>query len=281
MGNMIEWRYRLLLMGAFVVGLYLAVFNWHCPEIHTGLALPCSLLPEIPRRIGDALIIAPILALIVDEAAKTKLLREFSLDVSSHIIGRMLPPELRDHLHGYLQMFLVRTRWDITHTIEKWGGQEGFIRLETTSEYDMENHSGYAKDYEFVYAVEDSLYPLIGTTQITSVRLGEENYAGKSLAKVILAENGYQRFSRRKELQPHSGRNSPSYIFEAKSIECFRESGFFPFTAICPVMKAVLCVWYPTEDFQVRVELTYDDLNTGADQKEITDGTRKGTKWTI
>src|SRR5258707_5944903 len=149
-----EMRYRLLLLGAFLLGLYLAVFNWHCPDAYARFTFPCSLLPEVPRKVGDALIIAPLLALIVDEAAKRKLIREFSLDISGHIIGRMLPVELRNHLHGYLQMFLVRTRWDITYTIEKWDGQPGYIKLSTISEYDMENHCGDPKDYEFVYRVE-------------------------------------------------------------------------------------------------------------------------------
>ena len=121
-----ERRYRLLLFAAFLVGIGLASVRVECPTSWLRFGFVCGFLTEIPRKIGDALIIAPLLALLVDEAAKTKLLREFSLDVSSHIMGRMLPVKLRDHLTGYLQMFLVRTRWDITYYIEKWEGQPGY-----------------------------------------------------------------------------------------------------------------------------------------------------------
>src|ERR1700741_1252605 len=159
-----ERRYRLLLLGAFLVGIGLASFKVECPPDLLRFGFICRFLSEILPKIGEALIIAPVLALLVDEAAKTKILREFSLDVSSHIIGRMLPFELRDHLTGYLQMFLVRTRWDITYFIEKWEDQPGYIRLRTISEYDMKNYSNDPTDYDFKYSVEESQYPHIGCT---------------------------------------------------------------------------------------------------------------------
>lgn len=276
-----ELRYRLVLLGAFMIGLYLSSVEMHCPENFRYLSFLCALLPEVPRKIGDALIIAPLLALLVDEAAKTKLLREFSLDVSSHIIGRMLPVELRKYLTGYLQMFLVRTRWEISYTINEWVGQPGYISLKTTSEYDMENRAGDPKDYEFVYKVEDSLYPDIGCTQITFVRLGEDTYDGDALAKVIVAENGYQNFERKKLLQPHDAPNKPSYTFRAESIECFRNSNFSPFFAICPVMTAELSVWYPKDVVNVSLELTYDEVKTATVRSEIASGALTGTKWKI
>lgn len=274
-----EFRYRLLLLGAFVVGLYLAVSDWHCPEAYASLVFPCKLLPEIPRKIGDALILAPLLALIVDEAAKRRLIEEFSLDVSSHIIGRLLPPELRKHLHGYLQMFIVRTRWDIIYTIEKWDGQPGYIKLETITEYDMDNRSEDPQDHEFIYSVEDSLYPCIGATQIIRVRLVEDTYDNEALKAIIKEENGYKTFSSKKRLQPHSAPKNPSYFFRAESVECFRDSGFSPFTAIPPVLRATLSVWYPKKDFRLSLELTYDRDKSATKKEEISDGERQGTKW--
>jgi len=261
-----ERHYRFLLLAAFLAGVGLT-------SVHA--------IPEIFRKIGEALIIAPVLALLVDEAAKTKLLREFSLEVSTHIIGRMLPVPLREHLTRYLQMFLVRTRWDITYDIEKWDGQPGYIRLKTISEYDMENHSEDPTDYDFKYSVEESLYPHVGCTQITFVRLGEETYEGAALAKVIKIENNYQTFLSKKQLQPHSRPSKPTYSFTARSEECFRDSAFSPFFANYPVMNTVLSVWYPDEALRVSLELTFDDVKTATQSVPFSSGDRKGIKWII
>jgi hypothetical protein len=261
-----ERRYRFLLFAAFLAGIGLT-------SVHV--------IPGIFHKIGEALIIAPVLALLVDEAAKTKLLREFSLDASVHIIGHLLPGPLREHLGRYLRMFVVRTRWDITYDIEHWNGQQGYIRLKTFMEYDMENYSEHPTDYDFKYSVEESLYPHVGCTRITYVRLGEETYDGDALTDVVKVENDYQTYSHNKPLQPHSLRSKPTYTFSAKSEECFRDSGSSPFFANYPVMTTNLSVWYPHESLRVSLELTFDDVKTATNSVPISSGDRKGIKWTI
>jgi hypothetical protein len=260
-----EKYYRLLLLGVFVAGVALAV-------IHS--------VPEILKKIGEAMIIAPVLAVLVDNAAKTKLLREFSLDVSLLVLGRLLPDRLREHLDRYMKMLLVRTRWEITYEIEKWPDQDGFVKLTTISEYDMKNFSERATDYDFRYSVEESQYDKIGGTQITLVRLLPDTFEGEELAKNIKTGNNYKTFTKTMELLPHRGQGKPTYTFRAESVECFRESAFSPFFTFYPVMNAVLRVWYP-ETIKVSLELTYDDLEIGAKSEPIVQGQRKGTMWTI
>jgi hypothetical protein len=116
----------------------------------------------------------------------------------------------------------------------------------------MENHSEDPTDYDFKYSVEESLYPHVGCTQITFVRLGEETYEGAVLAKVIKIENNYQTFLSKKQLQPHSRPSKPTYSFTARSEECFRDSAFSPFFANYPVMNTALSVWYPDEALRDR-----------------------------
>ena len=294
---MTEHRYRILLLAVFIAGLFLATLDFHCPVLFSRIAFLSKflcILPEMPHkivetfnRIGEAFIIAPLLALIVDEAAKKKLIREFSLDISAHIIGRLLPDQLREHLRSYLQMLLVRTRWDVTYTIDKWEDDKGqivpgYVKLSTTSEYDMENRSHEHADYKFTYDVEDSFYPDIGKTRITCVQLpGDGPLEGDALQNDVKAENGYQRFPRVPKtipLEPYNSRSKPSYKFRAESIECFRDSAYSPFFAAYPVMEATLTVLYKKADFNVTLELTFDD-NSAAEKKELTD--REGTEWTI
>ncbi len=260
-----EKYYRLLLIGVFVVGVALATIH---------------VVPEILKKIGEALIIAPVLAVLVDNAAKTKLLREFSLDVSLLVLGRLLPDRLREHLDRYMKMLLVRTRWEITYAIENWPNQDGFIKLTTISEYDMKNFSESSTDYDFRYAVEESQHDKIGGTQITLVRLLEETYEGDALNEFIEVDNNYRTFSSTKQLMPHRGTGKPTYTFRAESVECFRESSFSPFFTFYPVMNAVLRVWHP-ETLKISLELTYDDIETGAKSEPIIEGNRKGSMWTI
>lgn len=262
---MSDRNYKLLLLGAFVVGILLAAFH---------------VVPEILRKIGEALIIAAVLAVLVDNAAKTKLLREFSLDVSLLVVGRLLPDDLRKHLDRYLKMLLVRTRWEITYEIEKWPDQDGFVKLTTIGEYDMKNFSESPTDYDFRYAVEQSQYDSIGATKITVVKLLQDTYEGDELAPYLKSDNNYQTFSSKKQLLPHRGPGKPTYTFRAESVECFRDSAFSPFFTFYPVMNAVLRVWHP-ETLKVSLELTYDDVETNAKSEPLVEGNRKGTKWTL
>jgi hypothetical protein len=120
-------------------------------------------------------------------------------------------------------------------------------------------------------------------TKITSVLLpgDKKPLEGSTLAGEVYGENGYQRFPRTQKIirmKSCHHDSCPSYEFRAESIECFRDSAYSPFFAAYPVMNATLTVLYPKTDFNVTLELTFDD-NTSAQKEELTD--REGTKWTI
>src|SRR5215469_4709671 len=78
----------------FVSGLFTPTL------LHLAAAFPAhpklTLLPDTLLRVGDALIIAVVLAFLVDLNAKKELLREFLLETSAHIIGRQLPEQIRE-----------------------------------------------------------------------------------------------------------------------------------------------------------------------------------------
>jgi hypothetical protein len=94
-------KFRLWLAASFVFGLMMAAIPWgEWPILgnHPTLQFLAYVLP----RIGDAFMIAPLLAIAVEFAAARQLLKDFANDVSHHIVGRLLPPELREHILGYL-----------------------------------------------------------------------------------------------------------------------------------------------------------------------------------
>jgi hypothetical protein len=281
-----EHRERILLAVIFFGGIVLATLNVPCPAFFAGNALLSKLcshkLVEIVHKIGEAFVIAPLLAFIVDEALKKKLLR----DASTFMIGHVLPGELREHLQTYLRSPLVRTRWDVTYTIEKWTNDkgefcEGYVKLSTISEYDMQNYAHTTNTYKFRFEVEDSLHKQVGNTKITSVLLPGDAQVleGAALEREVYAKNGYQRFPetpRNFRLKSSHKPGTPIYTFKAESIECFRDSGYSQFWAGYPVVEANLTVLYPKKDFDVSLELTFDD-NEAAEKEELSEG----TKWKI
>jgi hypothetical protein len=262
-------RYQLLLLFVFVMGLLLVRFGYPCPEIFSqrpGGAWICSdsiwgVVPEavveILHKIGEALIIATFLALIVDESAKRKLIKEFSLDISAHIIGRWLPEALRNHLHGYLEMRLVRTSWVIEYSIKK--AKSDLIELDIVISDTMQNHSDKNQNYDFNFVQEDSICPKeMGTNEITLVEFpGEAPLKGDDLVRQVKRRNNEHSIHRSIELEPFVN-SKRSYQFRIGATEYTRDS-LSVFYADYPVMTAVLIVKYSECDFEVSMNLTFAD----------------------
>ena len=112
-------KFHLLLLATFTLGLVLAFFPWTLLVAKLGLSW-LDRTDEVMHKIGDALLIAPILALAVDKAAKLELLKEFAKDVSSHIIGRQLPESMREYIRAYLDVEFLRSAWHVTYEISPW-----------------------------------------------------------------------------------------------------------------------------------------------------------------
>jgi len=263
-------RYHVLLLATSIGGIILlklgapcpaafsqvASLSWLCAPVWTSFfhhPIPEAFI-EIAHNIGEALIIATLLALIVDESAKRKLIKEFSLDISSYIIGRWLPEDLRKHLHEYLEMRLVRTSWDITYEIKK--SDPGSIELSTSSIDVMENRLDKAVTYTFNYFLEVSRCSK-GRSEITSVHL--PGYAAP-LSTEILQRNmkfpsGYCHFSHDMELEPASAKKV--YSFKTETRECLRDNDSSLFYSRHPVIKSKLAVTYVEKEFDVSLDLTF------------------------
>src|SRR5271163_4581462 len=115
-------KFRLWLIVAFLFGLFLASSPWDAWVPALSHPTMSGLLTRLLPRLGDALMIAPLVAVAVELAAAQELLKKFAIDVSHHIVGRLLPPELREHILGYLTTHFVRRHWFIQYTIEEWPG---------------------------------------------------------------------------------------------------------------------------------------------------------------
>lgn len=265
-----------------IVGLILAVGSATLvhtyPAMHAGLVTVLELL----ERLGDALVIAAIVGGVIEKIVFKKETIEQARNLFIWYFGRLLPPELQNRLRGYLEMSLVRTRWDITYTIEHWNGNPDYLRLETVSEYDMQNHSDQKQDYQYRYEVEDSLCTELAQTLITFVKVDRETYESDDLRSLVKPERGYQvfRHPRPVEMEPHSRATHPTYSFSAKSIECFKRTIVSPFWALYPVITTRFTIWHP-EDVDVLFDVTIGDVGEVTTEDPLTEGSKKGTRWTI
>jgi hypothetical protein len=252
-------KFRLWLVAAFGLGLVLAASPW---EAWSSLAqhpnLRALLLHVLPR-VGDAFMIAPLLAIAVEFAAAQELLKSFAFDISHHIIGRLLPAELREHMLSYLTMNWVRRRWFVEYTIEEWPNKPGFIQLASFTEYELENRSDSSRSYPFVYELEESYFPKVGEARMCHACASVDGlplveHKEEDLKHLVISKGTNINFRENVSVppMPHG-----VYRFTVESLECLPDAFESAFIASVPVLETTVRVLYPRDKFSVHVMLSF------------------------
>ena len=260
-----NWKFWLVALSVLILGLSLSAWNWEKHPLHiTQFPLLAALLTRILPKLGEALMIASILALVIDGISKRKLLDEFLRDISIHILGRLLPRELREHMLDYLSIDFVRSDWTVTYTITSVPGRPDYVQMETYMGYDVENRSALEQEYSCKYDVEESWFPDVGESRITWAKAAGffEHVEGDPDFKVP-SDTGFKRFSKTICLPPFDERRPVRYKFEAKSIEFFKNFFQAPFLCSCPVMNFTLTIYYPKDLLDLNVYFSYSGIEEG------------------
>lgn len=245
------------LVGLVIVGIALATL---IPWEHAAGTEPGA-LEKFVEGLGEALAIAGILGLLVDEAAKRDLLKEGAKGliekISLHIVGHLHEPILRDAVEQHLKGDLVRTNWTVTYTISNWPGQPAgteYKQLETESVYDMRNVSYSPRDYLCHYEVEESLFPTIGKARIDSVE-----WRGQATGSIKTTRGqGRIVFD---EVVKLPGREALQ--FTIRSTELIRNGSIVPFFTTQPVLETFLIIKYPVKLLNVWVDFSSEDVGGG------------------
>lgn len=254
-------KFRIYLLIIFVTGVALAAIDWNGRLggwLHPGMV---KLLSDILPKIGDALMIAPLLASILEVAAATELLDQFIRDISLHIIGYRLPPLLREYIFGYFASSFVRTEWIIEYRISVWPDQPDYLQVKSTMEFKLENRSEGKQMYPYHHKLRRGV-TTIGETQILRVRATLDDKkifdSIEDNLPIDKSDMDHLTFAHDVEVkpQPHG-----IYKFTAESVECFPIHFYSTFHARVPVLKTVMCIYYPKEIIDVQLNVSFaEDL---------------------
>jgi hypothetical protein len=240
--------------------------------------------------IGEALAIAAVIAYLVDEAAKRKLLKEFAEDVSEHIIGRLLPSGLRERMFQYLTVDFVRSNWTVIYELKvrylqtSAGTFEKHVELITESSYSMENHSPLGTTYTVAYEVMKKWFENLRAPEIKSVQVN-----GKTVNGCRLEDDGTGVFVKLNpdnapelavEIPGHTANQKPYKAdVQLKLAEYLGATFYTSFDALHPVVGPTLvAAKYPADELEVSLSLSFAD---DADAKRVPPLPEENDRWRI
>ncbi len=142
----------------FCLGVFLSVPRyWPLPVRRILNRLPDSL----PEKLGDAFIIACILAIGVDEFVTYKLFEEATRDVLSFAAGHLLPPNARIVVSNLIKAPFIRDDLKLRIRLEPLCNQRSneteLVRLTLLTDYVVENLTGSPVSCPFRTSIEKSM----------------------------------------------------------------------------------------------------------------------------
>ncbi len=269
-------KFRLGLLLLFTLGIFLMVAPWeHWLWFVTNEQLRKN-IAELVSKVGDAFAIAPILALVIEIAAAQELLENFAREVSVHILGSLLPPELRSQISDHLRTHFIKKRWDIEYRIEEWPGHPEVASVRTTVTQEVENRSGRNNSYEFRFEVEKSWFPSIAKSKICHATGSTDDtvlfeFNPEKASDWMLEDDIFVKVKQKIAMppMPHT-----TYRFTAESEECLPIEFDAPFITFIPVVTTIVVVRYDKKKLKVELRTSYQDEQNPPQQTELIDGTR-------
>jgi hypothetical protein len=106
--------------------------------------------------LGEALIIAAIVAAVVDPYAKFRLGKEVGREIAKETAGQHLPLELRQALESIQEINLYLLRMAVDVELEKVDSHPGLLKWRMTMHYEVENASWNKRSFEHRVSISDS-----------------------------------------------------------------------------------------------------------------------------
>ena len=230
------------------------------------------------EKVGDALIIASILGIFVDLRAKTEVIREVVRDVSSHIIGRHLPPPVREEINHYLLAEFVRPMWELTYTLTDSASTKAVVQLEIRSQFDIDNMMSSARPYTYTCEVTDSqLDGSLGSRMISGGISGDKGGFEVTRAEIDAIPDvcGVKIFTRTIDIPPKSVGMRP-YRSTMETSQYLPENYAFPMICAGIASNVKVDFYYPKDKFELDL-----DLSSSSDNRVWRTEMAHGSSWMI
>ena len=208
-------------------------------------------LGHAAEGIGEALIIAGVLALTVDGYVKEHLLKEASQDIAMYLVGYQLPPEIQGTIKDLMSTNLVARGVHLHYELSLPKQSPGKVLAEVTLTYHVDNISNKKRSYKQRVYQQNTFSPAflelrcdsndekgkyhLGARELSLQLKGQE---AEFVAKVVAPEI---------QLRPRDQAGSFRYQFTAKFTLLFPEdySDFFVFDD--PAIGVIITAGYPEQ----------------------------------
>jgi hypothetical protein len=164
-------KFRIVLAALLIVGLPLMFL----PEVNI-LHLPdWPWLFEIGSKLGDAMVIAAILAFAVDNYVKRTLVSEVAKDAIDFAVGYALPFEVKTHLRDILRLPCVRQNLVFSYEFREMpplpGYPDHFFQVTCITTYEILNLTHGPINFEVRTSVQKSQLPGLPPNQLCRLYL--------------------------------------------------------------------------------------------------------------
>jgi hypothetical protein len=139
------WSFRLAILSLLGIGITLLFVQ--LPYVDHAFT----------HSLGDALVIAAVLAFTVDFYLKERVLREVSSDVSKYLVGYRLPEEVQNRIRSLLQTRWVRRNCSVRLRLTEIAVKPGYVRIEMVISKDLENITTEEEPFQDRYMYEKHL----------------------------------------------------------------------------------------------------------------------------
>jgi hypothetical protein len=109
--------------------------------------------PDLISGLGDALVIAGILGLLLELFATRLLVEKVSNDLSERLVGKGLPPELQAHIKRIVDTDIVRDHYVKTYKFTPIESDER-VQVDVTLTYEVRNYSDAITEFQPIYQDE-------------------------------------------------------------------------------------------------------------------------------
>jgi hypothetical protein len=232
---------RLVFIAIGLFGLCLNLFGHACYALFPGFPLRdffCALLAAL----GEAALVAAILAVTVDGLAKAHFLREVARDFAPYLFGWRLPPAVVERIKETFSTSLVAFDRTYDYRLEEIPGDDDRLNVSVTVAYRVTNFSGTNRNYTPELSVWHRDEPQFGTL---TVMVGSRSYGG-------FEKDTWKQFQRARARQaitiPPDGEARVRWEYTAKSPRDYTEINSWPLpvigvtiTANCPPGIAFEC----------------------------------------